>query len=469
MHKSIAIVGAGQAGLQLGIGLLEKGFDVTLLSDRSADEIYHGRLSVTAALFATALSYEAELGLDLWAGEAPLIDGVHIDFCIQPRNLLLTVEGAFGGPCRAVDYRLKTSTWMRELERRGGKLLIRRVTAADLEELAAEHDAVFVATGKEALGSLFPRDNSRSLYSRPARHLVAFTLSGLRPWEGLPFRHPAKFTVTAGVGEIFWIPFLGRRGEPCWSVVIEGIPGTAMDRFQGLRDAGAALAIAREVVAEIAPWETATLAGARLIDERAWSPGKLACIVRRPVATLPSGRAVFGLGDAVTLFDPVGAQGANNAAKMAHGLTAAIAERRGEALDAGWMSEWFEGHWERHVRHMAEFTRIMLEPLNDAGIEVLLAASRSRAVGDPFIAAFDDPADYFPWMADLAAARRFVAERTGRPWLWTGAKARLAVGAAQAAFKLGLRSMPRTPPLYQGAFADGHRPGGHRASQAPAH
>jgi hypothetical protein len=439
MTRSIVIVGAGQAGLQLGIGLLEKGFDVTLLSDRSADEIYHGRLSVTAALFATALSYEAEIGLDLWADEAPLIDGVHIDFCIQPRNLLLTVEGAFGGPCRAVDYRLKTSTWMRELERRGGKLLIRTVTVADLEALAAEHDAVFVATGKEALGSIFPRADSRSLYSRPARHLVAFTLSGLRPWEG--------------------IPFLGRRGEPCFSIVIEGIPGTAMDRFQGLRDTGAALAAARAVVAEIAPWETATLAGARLIDERAWSPGSLACAVRRPVATLPSGRAVFGLGDAVTLFDPVTAQGANNAAKMAHGLTEAIAESGGELLDAAWMTGWFEDHWERHVRHMVEFTRIMLEPLNVAGIEVLLAASRSRAVGDPFIAAFDDPADYFPWMADLTEARRFIAERTGRPWLWTAAQARLAVGAGQVARKLGLRSVPATPPPYRGAYpAAGRRP-----------
>lgn len=466
MSQRIAIVGAGQAGLQLGIGLLEKGFDVTLLSDRSAEEIYHGRLSVTAALFSTALSYEAELGLDMWAGEAPLIDGVHVDFCIQPRNLLLTVEGAFGGPCRAVDYRLKTSTWMRELERRGGKLLIRTVAADDLEALAAEHDAVFIATGKEALSSIFPRDDARSLYPRPARHLVAFTLAGLRPWEGIPFRHPAKFSITAGVGEIFWIPFLGRRGEPCWSIVIEGIPGTVMDRFQGVRDTGAALATAREVVAEIAPWETATLAGARLIDERAWGPGKLACVVRRPVATLPSGRVVFGLGDAVARFDPITAQGANNAAKMAHGLTAAIAERGGEGLDAAWMTGWFEGHWERHVRHMAEYTRIMLEPLNAAGIEVLLAASRSRAVGDPFIAAFNDPAGYFPWMADLAAARRFVAERTGRPWLWTAAKARLAVGAAQAAYKLGLRSMPRTPPLYHGAFAPGS---GRRASHATAH
>jgi flavin-dependent dehydrogenase len=451
MTRRIAIVGAGQAGLQLGIGLLEKGFAVTLVAERSADEVFHGRLTATAGLFATALSYEGELGLDLWAGQAPLIDGVHIDFCIEQRNLLLTIEGAFEGPCRAIDHRLKLSVWMREFERRGGRLVLRTATAADLEELAAEHDAVFVATGKAALSSIFPRDDARSVFSEPARHLAAFTLSGLRPWEDIPFRHPAKFSVTAGLGEIFWIPFLGRRGEQCFSVVIEGVPGTAMDRFQGIRDAGDALAAARAVVAEVAPWETATLAGARLIDDLAWSPGALNCVVRHPVALLPSGRAVFGLGDAVAVFDPVSAQGANNAAKMAHGLTRAIAERGGEPLDACWMTHWFDGYWERHARHMAEFNRIMLQPLESAGIEIVLAASRSRAVGDRFISAFDDPANYFPWMADLPAARRFIAERTGRSWLWTAAKARVAVGASQAAFKLGLRSVPASPPPYRGA------------------
>ena len=108
--RTIAIVGAGQAGLQLGFGLLEQGCAVTLVADRSADEVLQGRLAVTAGLFSTALSHERELGLDLWADQAPLIDGVHIDFCIEPRNLLLTVEGKFDGPCRAVDHRLKMST-----------------------------------------------------------------------------------------------------------------------------------------------------------------------------------------------------------------------------------------------------------------------------------------------------------------------------------------------------------------------
>jgi flavin-dependent dehydrogenase len=449
--RKIAIIGAGQAGLQLGIGLLEQGCAVTLVVDRSADEVFNGRLAVTAGLFATALSHERELGLDLWAEEAPLIDGVHIDFCIQPRNLLLTVEGRFGGPCRAVDHRLKLSTWMREFERRGGRLVVRAAAVADLDELAASHDAVFVATGKAALSGIFPRDEARSFFNKPERNLVAMTLSGLRPWPGIVYDHPAKFTITAGHGEIFWIPFLGRRGEACFSVVFEGVPGTGLDRFGSLRTAGEVLATAREVVAEYAPWESETLAGARIIDDLAWGAGALSCVIRRPVAHLPSGRDVFGLGDTVSVYDPVSAQGANSAAKMAHGLTRAIADRGAEPLDAAWMESWFEGYWERHARHMAEFNRIMLMPLQPPGIEVVLAASRSRAVGDRFIATFDDPAGYFPWLDDMAAARRFIAGQTGRPWLWTGAEARLAVGLPQLAHKLGLRSVPSTSPVYRGA------------------
>ena len=37
--RKILIVGAGQAGLQLGLSLLAEGYDVTLMSARTPDEI----------------------------------------------------------------------------------------------------------------------------------------------------------------------------------------------------------------------------------------------------------------------------------------------------------------------------------------------------------------------------------------------------------------------------------------------
>lgn len=37
--RSVAIVGAGQAGLSLGIALLRRDFEVTLYSDRAGEQI----------------------------------------------------------------------------------------------------------------------------------------------------------------------------------------------------------------------------------------------------------------------------------------------------------------------------------------------------------------------------------------------------------------------------------------------
>lgn len=450
-RKRIAIVGAGQAGLQLGFGLLEKGCAVTLVADRTPDEVFNSRLGVTAGLFKTAIGYERELGVNFWEGRAPLIDGVHIDFCINPRNLMLTVEGSFGGPCMAIDHRLKMSKWMRELERRGGQLVKQAVTEADLEDLAESHDGVFVAAGRSGLASLFPRDEARSLYKEPRRNLILLTLAGLRRWDRIGFRHPAKFSITAGVGEIFWIPFLGRNGEDCFSVVFEGWPGSPMDAFGPVQTADEALATARRVVQELAPWEAGTIANARMIDDLAWAKGAITPMVRKPFARLPSGRFVFALGDTALTYDPVGAQGANCASKMAHGLSEEIAARGDEPLDAAWMERWFDGFWEEHARHMVRFDSIMLEPLQAPAREIVLAASRSRAVGDRFISSFNHPADYFPWLDDLEEARRFIAKETGRPWLWTGLPARVGVGVSQVLFRLGLAPVPSAPPVYQGA------------------
>ena len=40
--RRITIVGGGQSGLQLGLGLLKKGCEVTVVSNRTGDDIYNG-------------------------------------------------------------------------------------------------------------------------------------------------------------------------------------------------------------------------------------------------------------------------------------------------------------------------------------------------------------------------------------------------------------------------------------------
>ena len=45
---------------------------------------------------------------------------------------------------------------------------------------------------------------------------------------------------------------------------------------------------------------------------------------------------------------------------------------------------------------------------------VLGAASQHPPVADAFMRCFDNPRNYWPWIADLDEAKRFVAERVER-------------------------------------------------------
>ena len=62
----ITIIGGGQSGLQLAIGLLQNGYDVTVVSDRTPEQIRDGRVSSSQCMFATALDNERLLGIDFW-------------------------------------------------------------------------------------------------------------------------------------------------------------------------------------------------------------------------------------------------------------------------------------------------------------------------------------------------------------------------------------------------------------------
>src|SRR5207237_7995705 len=74
--KRIAIIGAGQSGLQLGLGLLSAGYQVTLYSDRSGDEIQHGHVMSSQCMFDSALETERDLGLNYWEAECTKVEAI---------------------------------------------------------------------------------------------------------------------------------------------------------------------------------------------------------------------------------------------------------------------------------------------------------------------------------------------------------------------------------------------------------
>ncbi|WP_415840279.1 FAD-binding protein, partial [Nocardiopsis gilva] len=74
--RRILVCGAGQSGLQLALGLQEAGYDVTVVSARTPDEIRWGYVTSTQCMFDGALAIEREQRLNLWDGAAPRIGGL---------------------------------------------------------------------------------------------------------------------------------------------------------------------------------------------------------------------------------------------------------------------------------------------------------------------------------------------------------------------------------------------------------
>src|SRR5690242_4588778 len=76
--KGVAIIGAGQSGLQLGLGLLGAGYEVTHYSERSADEIHDGHVMSSQCMFDSALETERDLGLNYWEDKCPKVEGISL-------------------------------------------------------------------------------------------------------------------------------------------------------------------------------------------------------------------------------------------------------------------------------------------------------------------------------------------------------------------------------------------------------
>lgn len=84
--RKILVVGAGQSGLQLALGLQSQGYEVTLMSNRTADEIRSGRVMSTQCMFHTALQHERDLQLNFWESQAPKIEGLGVSVAAPART-----------------------------------------------------------------------------------------------------------------------------------------------------------------------------------------------------------------------------------------------------------------------------------------------------------------------------------------------------------------------------------------------
>ena len=403
--KRIAIVGAGQAGLQLGLGLLAAGYSVTLFSERAAEEIQAGRVMSSQCMFDSALETERDLGLNHWEQECPKIEGIAFAVPDGVGGKVIDWADRLDHFAQSVDQRVKFPRWLAEFQKRGGELHIKAATLDDVERCARSHDLVVVASGKGAIGQLFERDPARSPFSQAQRVLALTYVRGMRPRE--PYS-AVSFNALPGVGEYFVFPALTTTG-PCDIMVFEGVPGGPMDCWADVRSPSGHLARSREILARFLPWEAERCTDIDLTDPQGVLVGQVVPTVRQSIGILASGKKVLGIADAVVLNDPVTGQGSNNAARAADIYLESILERGDVPADAEWMQQTFDRYWIGYAQWVVNWTNLMLQPPPHV-IKLLNCAGRIEAVARAVVNGFDDPRALFPWFTDASEADKFVQQ-----------------------------------------------------------
>ena len=414
----ITIVGAGQAGLQLALGLLGHGYDVTVVSNRAPEQIAAGRATSGQCMFDSSLAHERALGIDFWASSVPPIEGIALTVPAPPDaapappdGKAFSWRGSLTAPAQSVDQRVKMPRWLSEVTARGGNVVVEDADVASLERYAASSDLVIVAAGTGEIAGLFERDASRSVFDAPQRALALAYLHGLTPRSG---PSAVDFNLIPGIGECFVLPALSLDG-PCHIITWEAIPGGPADVFSPDLSPAEHLATSKELLRTFLPWEYSRAADAELTDLNGTLVGRFAPVVREPVAVLPSGALALGMGDVVVLNDPITGQGSNNAAKCAASYLASILAHGDQPFGRSFMVDAFESYW-TYASSVTAWTSAMLGAPPPHVLELLGAAASHQAIADRFANGFDDPPDVFEWFMSPAAASAYLAEVTSPEW-----------------------------------------------------
>jgi 2-polyprenyl-6-methoxyphenol hydroxylase-like FAD-dependent oxidoreductase len=404
---SFLIVGAGQSGLQLGIGLLDDGHDVTVISNRTPEDLRNGRLTSGQCMFGMALATERALGIDLWEQECPQAEGMAISVANPAGGSpLVDWVARLDQSAMSVDQRVKMPAWMELFEQRGGRLEIAQAGIADLERYCNTNDLVIIAAGRGETSKLFRRIPELSPFEEPQKLVAIVAVTGVAPrpeWDAV------CFNMVPGVGEHIVVPTLTPSG-PGHLVVFQLVPGGPWDCFGEADSVEKHLAVSKRLQKEFVPRMYARCRDAEPMDATAFLFGGVTPVVREAVGQLPSGRFVLGIGDTVVVNDPLTAPGANSAAKAADAYLAAIRAHGDAPYDRAFMEQTWGAFWNSTMRFVCEWNNTLLRGMPDHVLRALVAANEAPAIRDRFVNGFANPADYFDWLVSADQAASFLGQ-----------------------------------------------------------
>jgi 2-polyprenyl-6-methoxyphenol hydroxylase-like FAD-dependent oxidoreductase len=417
--SSIGIVGAGTAGLHLGLKLLSHGVPVTLYAEQDPEQLRNARLPCTVTHHASTRARERSLRVDHWGAAENGLTHATVNVVAGPQSF--GFQGRVASPGIFVDYRLYLPALARDFVARGGELRVLPVDPAALERLSTQHELVVVATGRSGLSSLFPVIPELSPHQGPPRLLFAAVMKGLR----LPERMGMTVNLIPGQGEIFESVMYGRDGLVP-SLLIEALPGSELAELATRsydEDPRAFEALLLERVRRFAPdtFERADPARFGVAGPKDWLQGAFTPVVREGWSRLANGRLVLAVGDAHVTNDPIAGQGANaaSASAFALALELVVARREGRPLDEDFCRRASKLTWAASAAATA-WSNALLQPPPPHVVELLFSGTRDSRLADAIVTALMNPdlaLAHFATPETVAALIARVAPPEGRQQL----------------------------------------------------
>lgn len=414
MKREIGIIGAGIAGLHLGLYLRKHGVDATIITDREPHEYRDARLLNTVAHHYVTLDREDALDANHWP-EAALHYTHHDHFFNFPEPLQF--RGDFTKPSRAVDYRLYLPALMEDFSARGGKFEYGRMEAGDIETMANRFDLLVVSTGKGALGALFSYQPEHTPFTQPQRQLCVGLYTGVRHSNPMG----VTLSVSPGHGETIVIPTVTFDGIAT-AILMENIPGGDLADLATLDYASDKRQFLQTLLDKLEKhhpslYDRIDTAKFDLAQPQDLLQGGIVPTVRNSTVAFENGKCAIALGDVHSVVDPVMGQGANIASYSAFVLGEEIVA--GGALDARFCEK---VNWRRQDRVLAaaRWTNLMLGPPSEALGMLIGTMAQNKALADAFTENFNYPEAQWDRISTPERIEAWIAQMSEAPMALTG-------------------------------------------------